>query len=244
MPRSSLPPRRGPHGIGPLVLVRLVREQLALRVLHHQVIDQRQRHHGLHHGHRPGQDAGIVPALSAQLHLLTVARHGHLSLTDGGGGLERHVDHHVLAVADAALDAARPIRFRPCGPRDGIDVELVVVVLAGQERPLESVPALESLGGRYGHASLGEVGLQLVEHGRAESRRDVPGHAGDDAADAVPGLADLVDASQHLLRPDRIGTPNDVGIHLLHREGRIVHVAPDVLYLRHVRQDLDAVVHG
>ncbi len=42
---------------------------------------------------------------SAAAHL---SRHSGLPLRNGGGGLEGHANHDVLAVADAALDAARP----------------------------------------------------------------------------------------------------------------------------------------
>ena len=94
-----------------------------------------------------------------------------LFLSDGAGGLERHLDHDILAVADAPLDPPRPVGGGPRGPRDGIHVEGVVVLDPAQQGAGEPVPALEPLGGGDAHARRRQGGLQFVEDGRAEAGR-------------------------------------------------------------------------
>ena len=73
-----------------------------------QLVRQHQRHHALDHGGGAGDHAGVVPPARQQLDVLPLARHRLLSARDGGGGLEGHTDDDALAVADAALHAARP----------------------------------------------------------------------------------------------------------------------------------------
>ena len=41
-------------------------DQVALRVLKHQVVDERESDHSFHHGHRAGHDARIVSAARLQ----------------------------------------------------------------------------------------------------------------------------------------------------------------------------------
>lgn len=67
---SSFPPRRDTHGIGSLLLS--IGKEFALCLLHHEVIDERQCHHGFHHGHGAGQNTGIVAALAAEFDFLAV----------------------------------------------------------------------------------------------------------------------------------------------------------------------------
>ena len=77
-PRPPFPSGRDPHGIGSVFQRGRVGKEFALRLLHHEVIHQRQRHHGFHHGHGPRQDAGIVAALAPEFDFLSVSRDGFL----------------------------------------------------------------------------------------------------------------------------------------------------------------------
>ena len=78
-----------------------------------KLISQDDGDHALHHGHGPRHNAGVVAASRPQLCLDTLSGHRLLLDTDRGGRLERHPDDNVLAVGDAALDAAGPVGQGP-----------------------------------------------------------------------------------------------------------------------------------
>src|SRR3954447_12498942 len=141
MPWSSSPPRprRWPRAAA-WPYCRCADRSAALPALAEIVIRQHEGHHRLHDWHRARQDTGVVPAPRRQRGLVAVHVHRLLLAQDGGGGLEGRAQHDGLAVADAALDAARPVGA-------GADlaariVKGIVVLRAAQLRPLEAAPAL------------------------------------------------------------------------------------------------------
>jgi len=169
----------------------------------------------------------------------------HLNLGNGRRRLERDVYHDVLPVAYPPLYPPAPVRPRPRSAGHRIDVKFVVVLDPREQRPREAIPRLESLRGRYRHARLGKIGLELVEYGRSQSGGYVAYHAGDDAADGIPAFAYDVDPLEHPLGGRTVRTADDVRVHVVHREGVVIDVRRlDLLDLGYVREDLDAVVQS
>mmetsp|Transcript_36439 Transcript_36439/g.87879 ORF Transcript_36439/g.87879 Transcript_36439/m.87879 type:complete len:337 (-) Transcript_36439:101-1111(-) len=153
--------------------------------------------------------------------------------------------HNILPVTNPALNPPGSIRLRPCGARLRIDVKFVVVILPRQQRPLEPITRFEALRRRDGHASLRQVRLELIEHGRSQSRGYVPCHARHHAPDGISRLANHVDPFQHTLRGRAVRTPHDVRVDVLHRKRVVIDVRrDDLLHLGNVRQHLHAVVHA
>ena len=140
-------------------------------------------HHGLHHRHGPGKDTGVVASARGEFGRLAGDGDSLLGLGDRGGRLERDAEEDVLAVADAALDAAGAIGG--CMDRSLLDHEGVVVLASGLAGAGESAADLKSLGRGKTHHRLGEVGLQLVKDGFAESGWNAADDTLDDASDAV-----------------------------------------------------------
>ena len=127
---------------------------------------------------------------------------------DRGGGLEGDAEEDGHAVGDAALDAARVVglgveaRGGDAGAAlGGLDCrrghEGVVVAAAQHLRAAPAGADLETPARWDRHHGVGERGLQLIEAGLSEARRYVAHHAGDGAAGAVVGVAQLGDALLH-----------------------------------------------
>mmetsp|Transcript_5384 Transcript_5384/g.11838 ORF Transcript_5384/g.11838 Transcript_5384/m.11838 type:complete len:332 (-) Transcript_5384:186-1181(-) len=180
-----------------------------------------------------------MSAPGPQLRLRTLTCHGLLLDADGGRGLEGDLDHNVLTVGEAALDAARAVGA-------GADlpvlrhVELVVVLRAQHAAATEAAANLKALGSWKREHGLGQLRLQLVKHGGAEALGAVAHHAGHLAATGLAPVADIVDSIDHALRCLLVGAPHDVALHVSHCEVLMVNVRVNVLDAVHVRQNLSS----
>mmetsp|Transcript_6294 Transcript_6294/g.7187 ORF Transcript_6294/g.7187 Transcript_6294/m.7187 type:complete len:218 (+) Transcript_6294:568-1221(+) len=154
------------------------------------------------------------------------------------------MNHNILPITNPPLNPATPISPRPCSTGHRIDIKLIVVILPTQQRPLEPIPALESLGRRDGHARFRQVRFQLIKDGGSPSGGYITCHAGYHPTDGISGFSDFVNAGEHEFRGGFIGASDNIGIHVRHGESVIVHVAPDILDFGHVRQHLDTVVQA
>jgi len=92
--------------------VTAVVKKLAQRPLAQEVVGQNQGHHGFDDGHRAWKHAGVVTAARLENRGIAVDVHCLLFAQDGGHGFEGGAHDDVLAVGNAALDAAGAI-----GPR-------------------------------------------------------------------------------------------------------------------------------
>lgn len=70
--------RSASHGIWLQFQGSLIGKELALGLLHHQVVNKSERDHRLYHGDGPWQYAGIVTSFAPELHLLTIAGYSSL----------------------------------------------------------------------------------------------------------------------------------------------------------------------
>src|SRR5215470_465833 len=103
------------------------------RLVAQGVVGEDEGGHGLHHGDRAGQHAGVVAAAPAQRGVLAVDGHRALLGHDRRGRLEGHAEVDGLAVSDPALDAAAAVGARAHAV--AVHVELVVVLAPGEVRP-------------------------------------------------------------------------------------------------------------
>ena len=157
---------------------------------------------------------------------LAVGIHGLLFLADRGGGLERHPDHDRFAVADAALDATGVVGGR-LQPSIGGGHKGIVVFAAFEQGAAEARPDLEALGGGKGHHRLGQVRLQLVEDGHAQTRCGVAHHAFDHTATGVAVPSDRLDPFDHLSSCGGVRATNDVAFDRLQRHRLGIHCRLD-----------------
>lgn len=166
-------------------------------MLGHNSVDDGQGSHALDDGNGSWYNTGVVAALGGQDTLCcTVVACGRLILANGGGRLEGGAEEDGHAVGDAALDTGRVVRLGVelgagyagslGGSVEGGGGDEGVVVGAALHLSAEEARAdLETLDGRDGHDGVGESGLELVEAGLANTRRNVADDAGDGAAGAV-----------------------------------------------------------
>src|SRR5581483_2847498 len=185
-------------------------ERFVLRALPHPVVDEDEGGHGLDDDDGARDDAGVVPAAGGEFGRGAVDVHGLLRLENGGGGLEGDAEENLLAVADAALDAAGAVGggADPAFAR----LERVVVLRALEERAGETAADFEALGGGKRKHGLGEVGLEAVEDRFAQAGRHALHAADDDAADGVALGADGLDALDHLRGGGGMGTAHGRGL--------------------------------
>ena len=73
------------------------------------MIHEHEPRHRLDHGDGAGEDARVVATAGLELGGFAGDGDGLLRLRDGGGGLEGDAEDDVLAVGDAALDAAAAV---------------------------------------------------------------------------------------------------------------------------------------
>ena len=102
----------------------------ALAALSEAVVGEHERHHRLDDRHRARQHAGVVAAARLDRGVVPVLVDGLLLAQDRRRRLERDADDDVLAVRDAALDAARAVGAR--ADAAVAVVERIVVLAAGQ----------------------------------------------------------------------------------------------------------------
>eukprot|EP00955_Chlamydomonas_euryale_P042998 352473-Chlamydomonas_euryale.AAC.7 len=135
-------------------------QQLALRIVLEQLVREHNRDHGFDHGHRAWHDTRVVAATRAQLRLDAVAVYRLLVLPDGRRRLEPNPHDNVLAVGDAALDAAGTV-----GRRANLTfrrhVKGVIVLRALHLAAFKARADFKALGGWQRHHRLGELRLEL-----------------------------------------------------------------------------------
>ena len=173
---------------------------------------------------------------------VAVLIHSLLGAHDGRRRLESRPNHDVLPVADAALYAAGAVGASPDSAR--VIVEEIVVFGAGHRDAAETGADLEALAGRQREHRLREVGLQLVEHRLAQTRRHSPRHRFDHAAQGVAVLAGLLDAFDDTNGHVLVGAARDVRFHLGLGDGVGVHLGCELPDLLDVADDFNAVVAG
>ena len=140
--------------------------------------------------------------------LQRVQVHRSQRLHQRGDRLHEPGDAHVLAVGDAAFEAAgivgRPDRKIGVMRRRQ---DLVVDARAGAERDLRADADADGLDGVNAHHRLREPAIELAIplHVGAEAGRDAGGDHFERAAERVAGLFGGIDGRNHLLLQFRIG---------------------------------------
>ena len=194
--------------------------------------------HRLDNGYGSWQYARIVTSAGCQRGGISLEVDGVLLLQQGGYGLEGHAEVDVLAVADAALDAAAVVGG--CGHLAIDGAEDIVLLGATGCDAREALAIFEALDGVDAEHGCAEGGVELAELWLAEACRTALDDAGDDAADGVAFGLHLGDELLHLGCLLRIGTAH--GIALCQREvvETVVALEGDVADLRGVGLNADA----
>jgi hypothetical protein len=183
-----------------------------------------------------------VAAPGAQLRLKPRPRDRVLGLRHGAGGLECHPEHNVLPIADAPLDAATAVAARPKQPRV-VHVERVIVLRPFHASALKPAAQLKALGCRQAEHGLRQLRLQLVKHRGAQAAGHPPADTGDNTTAGVSPGAHRVNGGNHALRSAGVGTPHNVGLHLIQSEPIQVNVLVTEVHIAHTAhkcQDLHA----
>lgn len=183
-------------------------EGAGLRVVAHPVVDENERGHRFDDGDCPGEDAGIVAALSLELRGRAGVVHGGLCFHHRGSGFEGHPEVDVFSVGNAALDAARAVGLG-ADPAVLIDEEIIVLD-SGQVSTRKTAADFESFGGREGEHGFGEIGFESVENGGTQSGGNVAEHTTDGATDAISFTAHGADAFDHAFGGGGIGAADGV----------------------------------
>mmetsp|Transcript_20326 Transcript_20326/g.30513 ORF Transcript_20326/g.30513 Transcript_20326/m.30513 type:complete len:337 (-) Transcript_20326:413-1423(-) len=183
-----------------------------------------------------------MPPLPPKLNLPPIPRNSFLHLPNSGGGFKRHMYNNVLPITNPTLYPTRAIGNSPRGARLWIDIELIIMLLPAEERPIESITGFKSLGGWYGHTGLGKVCFEFVKYGRTETRGYVPCDTSYYTANGVTGFANLINAGEHFDCRVLVWTTNDICIHIFDCKGIIVDVTGDVLDFGNVAKDLNVIV--
>ena len=173
------------------------------------MVHQDDGHHRLGDRRRADADAGVVAAVDHHLGGLPAQVHGAFREPDARGGLQGDADDDVLARGDPPEDPSGAIGQEAPG-RDGVAVLGALLLDAREARtdldPLHRVDA---------HQRMGQVGVQTVEHGLSEARRDSGGHHRHPGAHRVARLAQGVHVGLQLRDLARVGKEEGVLLHRL-----------------------------
>ena len=145
---------------------------------------------------------------------------------EGGNGLEGHAEDDVVAVADAALDAAAVVGGGGKARQEGI-----VLLRTAQGSTGKAEAVLKTFDGVDGEHGVGKGGVEFVEGGSAPARRATGDEAFDDAAHGVAFAFDLEDELRHALGRRGVGTTHVVAVDLVEGELVVVFFKDDVTYL-------------
>src|SRR6185437_6561680 len=184
------------------------RRSAAQRALTQQVIGEHDRHHRLADRHGADADAGVVPALGADLDLLAVDVDGAARRQDRAGRLDGEAEDDVLTGRDAAEHAT-------CLIREEVDLiprhaHLIGVILAGELGGSEARADLHTLDRVDAHHRLGEIGVELVVDGIAEAGGNAARHHLDDGAGRGAALPHLVEEAFPDLHRLAVGRPEGI----------------------------------
>lgn len=170
-----------------------------------------------------------MSALRFENTLFGAISHRRLRLPDRRGRLERNAEVDGRTVRDTTLDATGVVRLgrqfllgrRFASSRDGRSLDKCVVVdRAGDLAPSKTGADLETLGGGDAQHGVREHGFHLVEDRLAEADGTVPDDARHGAADAVVGVAELLDDLDHAGRDVGVGAADgDEGVDGLAGDG-------------------------
>ena len=152
--------------------------------------------HGLDNGDGAGEDAGVVAAVSREEGGGAVDIDRRLFAQEGGYGLEGHAEDDVVAVADAALDAAAVV-----GGGGEARQESIVLLRTAQGSTGKAEAVLKTFDGVDGEHGVGKGGVEFVESGRAPARRTTGDEAFDDAAHGVAFAFDVEDSFSRTMSP-------------------------------------------
>ena len=204
------------------------------------MIRQHEHRHGLDDRDCSRQDAGIMAAAAFEFGIFTRRGHRFLLAHDRRGGLEGDAENDIFTIGNPTLDTAGAVGGGADLAID--DAESVVVIAAGEQRPREARADLETLGRRDGEHGLGEVRFKLVEDRLTQTRRAIPNHALDDAADRIPIRTDRFDALDHRIDHRRIAGADHVGLDHLGGDCLWIDLRLEILDGFHPSKDFDAGV--
>ena len=102
--------------------------------------------HGLYHGYGPGKHAWVVASAGCQRRSVPLHIHSFLWAQERGYRLEGHAEVDILAIRDAALDAAAVVGGR-CNPPVAVADEAVVHLRAAFGGKVETVAIFKALDG-------------------------------------------------------------------------------------------------
>ena len=182
--------------------------------------------HGLDNGDGTREDARVVAAVSREEGGAAVDIDRRLFAQEGGNGLEGHAEDDVVAVADAALDAAAVV-----GGGGEARQESIVLLRTAKGRTRKTEAVLKTFDGVDGEHGVGKGGVEFVESGRAPARRAAGDEAFDDAAHGVAFAFDLEDELRHALGRRGVGTTHVVAVDLVEGEVAVVFVEHNGTYL-------------
>ena len=182
--------------------------------------------HGLDNGDGTREDARVVAAVSREEGGAAVDIDRRLFAEEGGNGLEGHAENDVVAVADAALDAAAVVGGGGEARQEGI-----VLLRTAQGSTGKAEAVLKTFDGVDGEHGVGKGGVEFVEGGSAPARRTTGDEAFDDAAHGVAFAFDVEDEARHPFGRRGVGTTHVVAVDLVEGELVVVFFEDDVTYL-------------
>ena len=139
------------------------------------MIGQHQRHHRFADRYGADANAGVVPALGDDVHILAKAIHPKTRFKNGTGGLHREARHNRLAGADAAQNAAGVIGLEShqAALRHP---HFIRIGRTGQASGGEAITNLHAFDGVDAHERAGQIRIQFAVNGRAQAGGHTFGH--------------------------------------------------------------------
>src|SRR5512140_3586673 len=177
------------------------------RALAEERVGENEAGHRLGHRYHARAEARIVAAVDRELALLPGAIHRLLLERDRRGRLHRDPGHDRLPGRDAAQHAAGVVRREPARGHP------VVVLAPAQANGSEAVADLEPLDGGDRHEAPGEAGVELVDHGIAETDGNARCERLDHAPQRIARLARGKDRTLHLGGDLAVGAADGVLLH-------------------------------
>ena len=181
-----------------------------LGVLAQQVVGQHQRRHGLDDGHGAQPHAGVVPPRNESSRMEPSAWRASMGARTEEVGLKPTRSTMSWPVEMPPRMPPALLEAKPLASVRGGVAPLRAVALHGGE----AVADLDRLGGVDGHHGPGQVGVQLVEHGRAQPGRHAQALQAQGGAHRIALGAHPLQQLAHLVELGRVAKEKVVVVHL------------------------------
>src|SRR5215813_11992673 len=201
------------------------------------MITKHQRAHCFYDRHCSGKNAWVMASARSEPGLLARPGHRFLLVTDCSCWLKRDTKINLLAITDAALDAAGMIACRANSPTTHL--KWIVMLRASHLSRGKARADLESFCCRYAEHRFSEIRFELVENRFTKSGRNTAHHAFDDTANRIALTANSLNERDHLFCRRAVGATNDIHFDVLRLHRRTIEFRDHVVNLRDVSDDLE-----